>query len=59
MTEPNDKRSPRGGGAIIALLALGGVIGGGFMGQPSAGLLAGLGLGILISIYLWVSDRRR
>ena len=58
MTEPANRRNPRGGGAIIALLAMAGVIGGGLMGQPSAGLLAGLGLGAAIALFLWFRDRR-
>lgn len=52
-------KSPRGSGAIIALLALAGVIGGGLMGQPSIGLLTGIGAGILIALLLYLHDRRR
>ncbi len=58
MTAPETNRNPRGGGAIIALLALAGVIGGGLLGQPSAGLLAGLGLGAALAVLLWLRDRR-
>jgi hypothetical protein len=57
MSEPSspDKngRNPMGGGAPIALLTLTGVIVGGLMGQPSIGLLAGLGLGVLVAILIW------
>ncbi len=41
------------GGAPIALLTLIGVIAGGLMGQPSIGLLIGLGIGVLIAIVIW------
>lgn len=58
MTTPS-RNSSTGAGAIIALLAMTGVIGGGFMGQPSAGLLAGMGAGILIALLLWLRERRR
>lgn len=58
MTTPS-RNSPTGAGAIVALLAVAGVIGGGLMGQPSAGLLAGLGLGLLIALLLWLRERRR
>ncbi|WP_189338362.1 hypothetical protein [Sphingobium sp. SCG-1] len=57
MTTPEEK-NPTGAGAIIALLAFVGVIGGGFMGQPTIGLLSGLGLGIVIALLLWLRERR-
>ena len=57
MTEPTspdrDNRPRLGGGAAIALLTMAGVIIGGFMGQPTIGLLAGLGLGVVIAILVW------
>lgn len=53
------KHNPTGAGAIIALLILAGAIGGGMMGQPSIGLLAGLALGILIALLLYLRDRRK
>ena len=51
------KKNPTGAGAIIALLILGGTIVGGLMGQPSIGLLAGTGLGIMIALLLWLRER--
>ena len=51
------RKNPTGAGAIIALLILGGAIGGGLMGQPSAGLLAGAALGALIALLLWLRER--
>lgn len=57
MTEPSspdrDNRPRLGGGAPIALLTLAGVIVGGLMGQPTIGLLAGLGLGVVVAILVW------
>lgn len=41
------------GGTIVGTLA------GGLMGQPSAGLLIGLGAGMVGSVLLWLVDRRR
>lgn len=55
----NGRKPPTGAGAIIAFLVLAGAIGGGFLGQPSIGLLAGLGLGIAIAIILWLRERGR
>lgn len=49
---------PRALGALIALLAVGGAIGGGLLGQPSIGLLAGIGTGALLAILFWLVDRR-
>lgn len=51
------KKEPTGAGAIIALLILAGTIGGGLMGQPSIGLLAGTAAGILIALLLWLRER--
>lgn len=51
------KKNPTGAGAIIALMILAGAILGGLMGQPSAGLLAGCALGILIALLLWLRER--
>lgn len=53
----NDRKEPTGAGAIIALLILGGAITGGMMGQPSIGLLAGAGAGVLIALLLWLRER--
>lgn len=53
-----DRKNPTGAGAIIALTILGGTIIGGMMGQPSAGLLIGAGIGAIIALLLWLRDRR-
>lgn len=52
-------KQPTGAGAIIALLTLAGTFIGGFMGQPSIGLLTGLGGGLLIALLLWLRERKR
>jgi hypothetical protein len=48
----------RAGGFIIAAGIMIGAIGGGLLGQPSIGLLAGAALGIAISLAMWLIDRR-
>jgi len=47
------------GGVFIAILALLGVFIGGFQGQPTIGLLAGLALGGVIALAMWWKQRRR
>jgi hypothetical protein len=60
MTASNDPNNanPRpgntiGAGAPIAFLLIGGVVVGGLLGQPSIGLLVGLGLGIAVAVLIW------
>ncbi len=48
----------RGGGVFIAGGLVLGAVGGILAGQPSIGLAAGLGLGILSAIVLALADRR-
>ncbi|MGF7148114.1 hypothetical protein FHS96_001723 [Sphingomonas zeicaulis] len=50
---------PRGAGAAIALLSISGAVVGAIVGQPSAGLIAGIALGVLVAVGLWLGDRRR
>lgn len=57
MTTPEKRKNATGAGAIIALLIIVGTIGGGLMGQPSIGLLAGVALGVLIALLLWLRER--
>lgn len=58
MTKPSTP-APRAAGAFIALgLIVGSVIGIGF-GQPTIGLLAGFGVGMIIAIGQWLFDRAR
>ena len=50
-------RNRHGGGVFIAIGAIAGAIGGGLMGQASAGLLAGLVLGGLVALFIWWQGR--
>lgn len=59
MTGPNHSKKSTAGGVFIAVLTIAGVFVGGFMGQPTIGLLAGLALGIAISVGLWLKERAR
>ena len=52
-------RSPRSLGILFPILPLGGAIGGGLMGQPVIGLLAGVGLALVLTTLFWLADRRR
>ncbi|MEH3107668.1 MAG: hypothetical protein PGN09_10395 [Sphingomonas fennica] len=49
----------RAAGVFLAIGAIGGAILGARAGQPSAGLLIGLGAGIAIALALWLYDRSR
>ena len=54
-----DRPGPQAGGFIIAVAIVAGTIVGGLNGQPSIGLLAGLGLGVAAAVAVWLVDRRR
>lgn len=51
-------RNTHAGGGLIAAGSIIGTFGGAAVGQPSAGLLAGLGAGALAAILVWLRDRR-
>jgi uncharacterized membrane protein YhhN len=55
---PVSRPPHRGGGIFIAFGLVAGAVGGMLAGQPSVGLLAGLGVGLLAAILLAVRDRR-
>lgn len=55
---PVSRPPQRGGGIFIALGLVLGAIGGVIAHQPSLGLLAGLGLGVLAAIAMALRDRR-
>jgi hypothetical protein len=57
MNKPANTKTSSAGGFFIAALTMIGVIAGGFLGQPSIGLLAGLGLGTAIAILIWWRER--
>ncbi len=50
-------KNRNGGGVFIAIGAIAGAFVGGFMGQASAGLLAGLALGGLAALLIWWQGR--
>lgn len=52
-------KNPVAGGIIMAITTTVGAIWGAREGQPSAGLLAGLGVGAVIALLVWLLDRRR
>lgn len=52
-------KSPAGGGILIAIATLLGAFYGATQRQPSAGLVIGLGIGILLAAIVWLVDRRR
>jgi uncharacterized membrane protein YhhN len=55
---PVSRPPQRGGGIFIALGLVLGAVGGVLAHQPSLGLLAGLGVGVIAAIVLAVRDRR-
>ena len=56
-TPPSPPRPTMGGGFLIAIGAVFGAFFGGMRHQPSAGLLLGLSLGILLATLLWWRQR--
>ena len=50
---------PIAAGAILALAILVGTLVGGILGQPSIGVIAGVAVGAVIAIGVWIADRRR
>lgn len=57
ITMAENPRNPTGGGIFIALGAAAGVIGGQIYGQTSIGLVAGVGVGSAIALFLWWRER--
>lgn len=49
----------RAGGSLLALGTIVGTVGGGLLGQPVVGLLAGLALGAATAVVIWLADRRK
>jgi len=60
MTDPTSSggKSPMGGGAPLAALILLGTLVGLVFGQPSIGILAGLALGVVVAIAIWLKAPR-
>jgi hypothetical protein len=52
-------RYTQAGGSILAISIIAGTVGGIIVGQPSIGILAGVGAGALLAILFWLNERRR
>lgn len=57
--EPNSGKTSRAGGFIIAVTIMAGALVGARFGEPSAGVVIGTGLGVAITLGLYLYDRRR
>jgi hypothetical protein len=53
------KRNSLAGGCLLALSVIAGVIWGAYAHQPSIGFLIGLGVGLALSILVWLFDLLR
>ena len=58
MTDPNQRPSSAAGGSLLALAIVAGAAIGVAMGQPTIGALAGLGVGVVIVLLIWLARRR-
>ncbi len=56
MSEPS---APQAGGVLLALSILAGAVIGTIRHEPTVGVLAGIGVGIALTITLWWIDQRR
>ncbi len=52
-------RTPLAGGFLLCLCLLAGALIGAFLGQPSIGVLTGVGVGLALMMLLWLLERRR
>jgi hypothetical protein len=53
------RKHARSGGSLLALSLIAGAIGGVVARQPSIGILAGFGIGMVLLLAVWLLDRRR
>jgi len=53
-----DSRTPLAGGCLLTASILIGTIAGFVARQPSIGFLAGLGVGLVLLLFVWLRDRR-
>lgn len=54
----SDRKNPVAGGVLLALALLVGATVGSVYRQPSIGLVAGLGVGLLLVALVWLLSRR-
>jgi hypothetical protein len=54
----NDRQRSRAGGALLAGGILAGTAIGFVFGEPSIGIIAGAGAGLLVLLLIWWRDRR-
>lgn len=59
MNDPTPRRATIGGGFLVALGTIVGAFAGANVGQPSLGLLIGLGVGAALALAIWWRDRAR
>ena len=52
------KRNMNAGGVLLALGSIVGTVTGSVLGVPTAGLISGLGLGVVAALIVWLIDRR-
>lgn len=57
--EQQSGKASRAGGAIIAFLVIAGALIGNHLGEPSLGTLIGTGVGVAITLALYIYDRRQ
>lgn len=57
MSKPD--KTPRAGGALIAVTILVGAVVGIAWRQPSLGVVAGLTAGIALAVLVWLIDKKR
>ena len=53
------RKNLQSGGFLLALAVVAGAVGGTMAGEPSIGILAGFGVGLLLLLAVWLIDRRR
>ena len=59
MANPSSSRSTMSGGFLLAVAIVLGVGIGAWKGQATIGFLAGLGVGLLLLLAVWLMDRSR
>lgn len=59
MATPPPSRATLSGGFLLAVCLIAGACIGAWKGQPSLGFVAGLGVGLVLLILVWLIDRSR